>query len=640
MRRLRFESFSRFYAELRRRKVVKVAAAYAIVGWLVIQIGSNTFAALHLPDWALTLVIVLTALGFPIALVIAWSVELTPVGLRAEQPAGLPNANPLQTTPALAPRGVTVSHRSNRAARPQPSVVDTEPAPPAVSASRLSASKLRHDLRTPMNGILGYCDVLIEEAAALDVERFLPDLRHLHGQANRMLERINDAVPPVTDDAGQDLAVVRARARENLFEPSRALLNEAQSIFAKAGAVEAARPDFERLVSAANKLMVLVEGLARPAGAGEESALEHSVQQALNRLRPSAAQSTGSGGTLLVVDDNAMNRDLLTRQLVRDGYNVQAVGSGREALDALRLQDFDLILLDVIMPEMDGVELLERIEQDPALSGIPVIMMSALDEIGGVARCLEKGAADYMIKPADPVLLRARVRSTLQLRHLHADLRSSEVELDEKAAAIERLTRSLAPPAFVPSMRGFEQSTTQQYPEVSAVVVRLEGIDALAARRPGETAEAIAGAFDAIERRSTAHGFDITRCGDRSFIAIAGATTWTEQHADRAADFAYDVCADFADVPNAESRPLHVRVGVHTGLLTAGLAAGEKVVFGLWGESVSTADAIAACAPLDEVQLSNATCAKLSSRFVLDAPNVIDVPGRGHLPTRRIKERR
>ncbi|RPI39297.1 MAG: adenylate/guanylate cyclase domain-containing response regulator, partial [Betaproteobacteria bacterium] len=491
---------------------------------------------------------------------------------------------------------------------------------------------------TPMNAILGYCDVLIEEAAALGVEAFLPDLRHLHAESNRMLERINDAVPPVSEDAGRDLDAVRTRARESLFAPSRALLNEAQSIFAKAGDVEAARPDFERLVSAANKLMVLVEGLARPADGEQDRALSRSVQQTLNRLRPAAAQPTSSGGTLLVVDDNALNRDLLTRQLVREGYNVLAVGSGREALETLRLHDFDLILLDVIMPEMDGVQLLDEIERDANLSGIPVIMMSALDEIGGVARCLEKGAADYLIKPADPVLLRARVRSTLQIRHLRADLRSAEAELEENAAAIGRLARSLAPPAIAASIDGRGLSAPVQYPEVTAVVVRIEGVDALAARRPGDIAGLLAQAFEIFEQGSAAAGLDLTRIADRSFTAIVGATAWTEQHADLAADFALDVRRAFAAHLHAAPQPLHVRIGVHTGVLTTGLAGGDRLVFGLWGDAVSTADAIAACAPLGEVQLSNATCAKLSSRFVLDPPVVIDVPGRGHLPTRRIKE--
>ena len=96
--RFRLGRIARFFSELRRRKVNRVAGAYAIVGWLVIQIGSNTFEALHLPPWALTLVIVLTALGFPIALVIAWSVELTPSGIRAEQ-AALPEPAPSPVLP-------------------------------------------------------------------------------------------------------------------------------------------------------------------------------------------------------------------------------------------------------------------------------------------------------------------------------------------------------------------------------------------------------------------------------------------------------------------------------------------------------------------------------------------------------------
>ena len=130
-----------------------------------------------------------------------------------------------------------------------------------------------------------------------------------------------------------------------------------------------------------------------------------------NRLRPSTrpTNATPRTGNLLVVDDNVMNRDLMTRQLVREGYSVHTAASGKEALEKLRLHDFDLILLDVMMPEMDGIQVLEHIQRDPVLCEIPTVMISALDEIDSVARCIELGAIDYLLKPFNPVLLKARL---------------------------------------------------------------------------------------------------------------------------------------------------------------------------------------------------------------------------------------
>ena len=121
------------------------------------------------------------------------------------------------------------------------------------------------------------------------------------------------------------------------------------------------------------------------------------------------------GPAILVVDDNEDNCYTLTRRLKRQGYdNVATAGHGREALELLAARPFDLVLLDVMMPDMNGYEVLETMKADPALRGIPVVMISALDEVDSVARCLELGADDYLAKPFDPTLLRTRVRDCLE----------------------------------------------------------------------------------------------------------------------------------------------------------------------------------------------------------------------------------
>ena len=125
------------------------------------------------------------------------------------------------------------------------------------------------------------------------------------------------------------------------------------------------------------------------------------------------------GPAILVVDDNEDNCYTLTRRLKRQGYdNVATAGHGREALELLAARPFDLVLLDVMMPDMNGYEVLETMKADPALRDIPVVMISALDEADSVARCIEIGAEDYLAKPFDPTLLRDRVRDCLEKKRL------------------------------------------------------------------------------------------------------------------------------------------------------------------------------------------------------------------------------
>ena len=139
--------------------------------------------------------------------------------------------------------------------------------------------------------------------------------------------------------------------------------------------------------------------------------------------------------SLLIVDDDESNRYTLARRLTRDGYaNLAMAGNGMEALAAMRHDQFDLVLLDIMMPELDGFGVLEAMHADPALKSIPVIVISAHDDLANVIRAIELGATDYLAKPFDAVLLRARVRSCLERRLLQAGLQEA---LGETRAMLE-----------------------------------------------------------------------------------------------------------------------------------------------------------------------------------------------------------
>ena len=119
-------------------------------------------------------------------------------------------------------------------------------------------------------------------------------------------------------------------------------------------------------------------------------------------------------GSILVVDDIAANRQLLGRRLAREGHSVMTADGGTAALKLIGEREFDLILLDVLMPDMNGIEVLRRLKADRSRRHIPVIMISGLDDVDAVARCIESGADDYLTKPFNPVLLKARISAVLE----------------------------------------------------------------------------------------------------------------------------------------------------------------------------------------------------------------------------------
>ena len=279
-----------------------------------------------------------------------------------------------------------------------------------VSTPGDALSHLRHELRTPLNHIIGFSEMLLEEPAAA---MLTAELGAVLEEGRRFLGLLNACL-----GAAGEGALDRARLEAELGAPLRRVIEVSAMLRDRAGmlAAEADAGAVERIWRAAERLagLILAEG---PAG-------EIAPEAAANTAAPAVR------GSILVVDDNEGNREVLSRRLVREGYTVVTADNGSRALELLGARPIDLVLLDVMMPVMDGYETLRRIKADPSLRTIPVLMISALDELDSVIRCIELGAEDYLPKPFNPVLLNARIGACLEKKRL----RDQEVRQAEELA--------------------------------------------------------------------------------------------------------------------------------------------------------------------------------------------------------------
>jgi len=158
---------------------------------------------------------------------------------------------------------------------------------------------------------------------------------------------------------------------------------------------------------------------------------------------------SSSHSALLIVDDNEDNRYTLTRRLQREGYtNFATAADGEQALELLGARPFDLVLLDVMMPGLNGYEVLERMRADIRLRHVPVIMISAVDEIESVIRCIELGAEDYLPKPFNPTLLRARVGASLEKKRLRDELVRHTHRMEKELETAREIQLSMVPIEF------------------------------------------------------------------------------------------------------------------------------------------------------------------------------------------------
>jgi CheY-like chemotaxis protein len=298
---------------------------------------------------------------------------------------------------------------------------------------------LRHDLRTPFNHVLGYAEMLLESADEDGHAQLTPGLERLRADSKDLLGVVNSGLSGDHAVTPADLEALRGSLRQRL--PALTAQIEGLIDQARRGGHDAAASDLERVRRSVADLAALAGErlVARVATAAEPASPE---VEAASAPRPSLAP-----GVVLVVDDNEANRDLLCRRLEREGLTATPAADGQAALESLKAGRFDLVLLDIVMPGVDGYEVLRVVKSTPGLRDIPVVMISALDELESVVRCIELGAEDYLPKPFDPVLLRARVGACLEKKRL----RDRELEYLRGVAALEGSASAVEAGSFAPA---------------------------------------------------------------------------------------------------------------------------------------------------------------------------------------------
>jgi adenylate cyclase len=288
------------------------------------------------------------------------------------------------------------------------------------------AAQLRHELRTPLNHIIGYTELLLEELAEGGKPELAAGLAELRTDARQLLTLLNEALA-----RGQASPPDLAAARSTLGPPLERIKAAGAVLHRRASDVGASAllPDLDRICTATQRLDTLLRPGSSPAHetSGTEAPTESGTGQPGQRR-----------DVILVVDDNEDNRDMLARRLKRQGHEILTAPGGSAALDTLAKTPVDLVLLDVMMPDLDGYAVLQRLKSDPARRDIPVLMISALDDMDSVVRCIQLGAEDYLSKPFDPVLLQARIGACLEKKRLHDQETRYRQELAEWNQTLER----------------------------------------------------------------------------------------------------------------------------------------------------------------------------------------------------------
>jgi len=355
-------------------------------------------------------------------------------------------------------------------------------------------------------------------------------------------------------------------------------------------------------------------------------------------LSTSATAEAGHPSRILVVDDNSANREVLGRRLLREGHQVTTAANGVAGLELALAGEFDLILLDLIMPEMSGFEVLRRLKAAEHTGHIPVIVISALDELDSVVHCIEAGAEDYLTKPFNPTLLRARIGASLEKKWLRDREKKFIADLEQEKKRSETLLLNILPQSIVNRMRNGETTIADRIAEATILFCDVVGFTTLSHELTADrTIDFLNQIFSAFDRLAAENEVEKIKTIGDAYMVAAGIPEPQSDHADRIVALAPRMLDAVATVAKKTGLPLQARIGIHTGPIVAGVIGTHKFVYDVWGDTVNTASRMESHSMPGRIQVSAATRAALGKEFALERRGVIEVKGKGMMETYFLK---
>ncbi len=341
---------------------------------------------------------------------------------------------------------------------------------------------------------------------------------------------------------------------------------------------------------------------------------------------------------LLVVDDDEFNRRIIARILKREDYgDVETAENGREALEMMKVRDFDAVLLDIEMPEVDGFEVLEHMRTDMRLRDIPVIMISSVEGTDAVIKCIELGAADYLPKPFNPVLLRARLGACLERKRL----RDQEAVYMEKLTAEKRradeLLHAILPSAAMSELQRSGKVKARRYDNVALLFCDVVGFTAFCDEHdPEEVVSHLQELIEAFEDITRKHEMEKIKTIGDEFMATAGMLLPNAVPLLSAVTCGLEM----ANATRQLALGWEVRVGVHAGPVVAGIVGGDKYQFDVWGDTVNVAARMAGIGNPGVVILTYNDWMQVKDACNGRSLGLIDVKGKGGIEVVEVYELR
>ena len=332
-----------------------------------------------------------------------------------------------------------------------------------------------------------------------------------------------------------------------------------------------------------------------------------------------------SHGYVLVVDDEEQNRALLRDPLEARGYEVAEAENGMEALQKIAARPPDVILLDLMMPKMDGFEVCRHLRKDARTAHLPILMITALSERGDRLLGIHAGANDFLNKPIDIHDVILRVGNAVYAKRLRDQLLAEQLRS-------EQLLLNILPKPIAERMKNGETNIADNHPDVTVLLANLVGFTTLSAHIvPEQVVQLLNEIYSAFDLLTEKHGLEKIKTIGDAYMVAGGLSSSGPDHAEACAELALDLQEEIERLNQEYNTSIRLRIGMSTGPVIAGVIGRRRFAYDIWGETVNLACRLESTGEPGKIQIAESTYERLKHKYQFAPKHSIDVKGQDQL---------
>ena len=500
-------------------------------------------------------------------------------------------------------------------------------------------SKARHNLKNPVNAILGFSEMLIEDCEDEGYDSIIPDLEKIHNAGKDILSIIESSFSDSNlKNSSDKISEIASEMEIALRTPINTVIGYSEMLQEDTEDIDldTFSEDLEKIIKSGKALTKEIDNVISfnpiELGQNEDKSI-NAIKSVLSSIQPLSEDedTRTTNGYILVVDDNKNNTTLLQKRLQKIGNKVEVANDGIEALKVVEKVELDLILLDIIMPNMNGYEVLEFLKKDKRFYEIPVIMLSSMDDLTSIYRCIELGADDYVTKPFDKTILEARISACIEKKHLRDKEKELLEEIRKERDKSDNLLLNILPKSIATRLKAGESVIADKHDEVSMLFADIVEFTPQSKKlKPTELVSILNTIFSNFDDLSIKYGIEKIKTIGDNYFAVSGLKEKPKEAAINLIDMALEMIRSIVKINNESNlMELGIRIGIHSGPVVAGVIGKNKFAYDLWGSSVNMASRMESTGTKNQIQISGNTYNLVKGLYNFKTREKVDIKGIG-----------